>query len=141
MNTGMIKAFFTRQFGSFLLIGGFAMIVNMASRVLYEKAVGFSAAVILAYLTGMLVAFILMWRYVFPQSTQPLKQAVIRFTVINILGIAQTWVITMLFFRYILPALSISWHAEDISHMIGVASPVFVSFLGHKFWTFKTDKG
>jgi putative flippase GtrA len=33
--------------------------------------------------------------------------------------------------------MAITWHARDIAHAVGVAVPVFTSYVGHKRWSFK----
>lgn len=38
-----------------------------------------------------------------------------------------------------LPRLGIVWHAKEIAHLVGVAVPVFSSYIGHKKWSFKED--
>ena len=52
----MIGAFRSRQFLVFLLTGGIAAAVNFGSRILYNQWMGFSAAIVLAYITGMVAA-------------------------------------------------------------------------------------
>ena len=49
----MINEFASRQFVAFLLTGGTAALINFISRIIYNQWLGFSSAVILAYLTGM----------------------------------------------------------------------------------------
>ena len=43
----------------FLLTGGIAAAVNFGSRIVYSNWLGFSTAVVLAYITGMITAFVL----------------------------------------------------------------------------------
>ena len=38
--------------------------------------------------------------------------------------------------RFIFPATGFAWHAETVAHVIGVAVPVFTSYLGHKHFSF-----
>ena len=52
----MIGEFMSRQFLAFLLTGGTAAAVNFGSRILYNRWMDFSSAVVLAYLTGMVTA-------------------------------------------------------------------------------------
>jgi hypothetical protein len=48
----VIRHFFTRQFAVFLLTGGLAALVNFGSRIVYSHWMGYSAAILVAYLTG-----------------------------------------------------------------------------------------
>ena len=71
----MIGDFASKQFLIFLLTGGTAAAVNFGSRILYNLAVGYSSAIILAYLTGMVTAFVLAKLFVFRRSTQSLQRS------------------------------------------------------------------
>ena len=64
----MIGAFKSRQFVMFLITGGLAAAVNFGSRILYNQWMGFSAAIVLAYITGMITAFVLARIFVFQDS-------------------------------------------------------------------------
>ena len=66
----MIGAFRSRQFLVFLLTGGIAAAVNFGSRILYNQWMGFSAAIVLAYITGMVTAFVLARLFVFRASVR-----------------------------------------------------------------------
>ena len=71
----MIKHFFSKQFMVFLLTGGTAAAVNFGSRILYSQHVDFSSAVILAYMTGMITAFVLAKLFVFRKSRQSMHRS------------------------------------------------------------------
>ncbi len=133
----MIDQFFSKQFISFLITGGVAAIVNFVSRIFYNQYCSFSASVIFAYLTGMVTAFILAKMFVFKSSTQTIKHSAIIFALVNVLAAAQTWVISMGLNFYILPALGFEKHVPEIASAVGIAFPVFTSYLGHKRWSFR----
>lgn len=133
----MSNPFHSRQFLRFLATGGIAAAVNFGSRILYEQWMGFSAAVLLAYLTGMLTAFVLWRALVFRESTQALHRAGAWFVLVNLLAVAQTWVISLGLAYHVLPGLGVVAHARDIAHAIGIAVPVFTSYLGHRRWSFR----
>lgn len=59
------------------------------------------------------------------------------FTVVNGIAIVQTIAISTGLYYYILPSLGLTTFSAEISHGIGVAIPVFTSYLGHKYWSFK----
>ena len=127
----------SRQFLVFLLTGGTAAAVNFASRIIYSNWVDFSSAVILAYLTGMVTAFVLAKIFVFKNSQQSLKHSVMFFTLVNVLAILQTWAISMGLLYYVLPMLGVEAFRPEIAHAVGVAVPVFTSYIGHKHWSFR----
>lgn len=133
----MIRQFASRQFAVFLLTGGCAAAVNVGSRVLYSHWFAFSTAVILAYLTGMVTAFILARLFVFRTRTQSMQRTMVFFILVNVLAVLQTWGVSMLMRLWVLPALGVQQHADLIAHGCGVVVPVFTSYLGHKHWSFR----
>ena len=133
----MIRQFASRQFVGFLITGGLAAAVNFGSRIVYNLWVDFSVAVVLAYLTGMITAFVLARLFVFKQSTQPLSKSALLFVAVNGVAVVQTWAISMLLAFYLLPKFGVEHFVPEIAHAFGVAVPVFTSYLGHKYWSFR----
>jgi len=133
----VIQQFMSRQFLTFLFTGGTAAAVNFGSRIIYSQWFGFSTAVILAYVTGMITAFVLAKLFVFKESEQPVHRSAIFFVVVNIVAALQTWLISMGLAFYVLPALGVQEFVDEIAHAVGVAVPVFSSYLGHKRWSFR----
>ena len=133
----MISHFMSRQFIIFLVTGGLAAAVNFGSRILYNQWVSFSVSVVLAYLTGMVTAFVLARYFVFTESSQSMQRSALWFVVVNIVAVIQTWVISMLLAYYLLPRMGFSRFIPEIAHAIGVVVPVFTSYLGHKRFSFK----
>jgi putative flippase GtrA len=133
----MIRAFGSRQFMLFLLTGGMAATVNFFSRILYNCWLDYSGAIIVAYLTGMVTAFVLARLFVFTNPSQSLHRSVLNFTLVNVVAVAQTWVISMGLASYILPGLGVTRFVPEFAHAAGVMFPVFTSYLGHKHWSFQ----
>jgi putative flippase GtrA len=133
----VIRNFASRQFLVFLLTGGFAAAVNFGSRILYNRAMPFSPAVICAYITGMITAFVLAKLFVFRDSQQATHRAAGWFILVNVVAVAQTWAISMLLVKWVLPALGVTAFAREIAHGVGVVVPVFTSYLGHKHFSFR----
>lgn len=133
----MLKQFRSRQFLLFLLTGGFAAAVNFGSRIVYSQWLSFSTAVILAYVTGMVTAFVLARLFVFKQSTQAVHHSAFYFVLVNLVAVLQTWAISLGLAYYVLPAADITIFVEEIAHAVGVAVPVFTSYIGHKRWSFR----
>ena len=133
----MTRLFDVAQFIAFLITGGVAAIVNFSSRIVYSQWIDFSTSVILAYCTGMLTAFVLAKVSVFKESTRPLHHSAFYFVLVNLLAVAQTWLVSMWLLYYGLPAVGIQRFAAEFAHAIGVMVPVFSSYFGHKYLTFR----
>jgi putative flippase GtrA len=133
----VIREFLSRQFLVFLLTGGTAAAVNFGSRIVYNRWMDFSSAVIFAYLTGMVTAFILAKAFVFTESRQGMRRSALFFCLVNVLAVIQTWLISMGLAYYVLPAAGVGQHVHEIAHAVGIAIPVFTSYIGHKRWSFR----
>lgn len=118
------------------MVGGFAAGCNFFSRIIFNQWFSYSVSIVLAYLIGMLTAFILNKLIVFKDSTQSLNKSVIYFSLINLLAIFQTWIISIVLNSYLFPSLGIFQYSKEISHAIGVLFPVFSSYFGHKKFSF-----
>lgn len=133
----MIQQFMSKQFLTFLLTGGTAAAVNFGSRVIYNLWMSFSTAVILAYITGMITAFILSKLFVFSDSQQSVHKSAMFFVLVNLVAVLQTFLISMGLAYYVLPKLGVTTLVPEIAHAVGVVVPVFTSYLGHKRWSFR----
>jgi putative flippase GtrA len=133
----VIRHFLSRQFLVFLLTGGTAAAVNFGSRILYSRWLDFSAAVIVAYVTGMVTAFVLAKLFVFKDSKQAVHRSIVFFILVNLVAVLQTWAISMGLAYYLLPAMGVTAFVPEIAHAVGVAVPVFSSYIGHKRWSFR----
>ena len=121
----------------FLLTGGTAAAVNFGSRIFYSQWLGFSSAVIFAYFTGMIIAYVLAKLFVFKEGKQKASQSITFFILVNAVAILQTWAISMTLAYYLLPTLGITVFVREIAHATGVILPVFTSYIGHKRWSFR----
>ena len=133
----MITEFKSKQFLSFVIAGGLAAAVNFGSRFFYNEFVSFENAVILAYITGMIIAFILNKLFVFEQSTHSTQKEFFYFTLVNVVAILQTYIISVGLAKFAFPYLGFIFYPEAVAHAIGVIFPVFTSFFGHKYLSFK----
>ena len=135
----MIAEFKSKQFISFLFAGGFAAVVNFGSRFFYNEFVSFGNAVILAYITGMITAFVLTKLFVFDKSAHSTKKEFFYFTLVNIVAIIQTYIISVGFSQHLFPNIGFGFYPEAVAHAIGVVFPVFTSFIGHKYFSFRRE--
>lgn len=136
----MIQQFLSKQFILFLVTGGTAALVNFGSRIVYSQWASFSVAIVLAYLTGMLTAFVLARWLVFKLSEQSFSRSVMMFCAVNVIAVVQTWLISMGLALYALPYWGITRFAAEIAHAVGVVVPVFSSYLGHKHFSFRAHE-
>ncbi len=125
------------RFVRFLACGGFAAAVNWASRFAWNMIMPFSLAVLAAYVTGMVVAFILFREFVFERSSTDTSEQVRNFVIVNILGMAATWALANLLVYWALPSAGVTRHVEAIGHGIAIFAPVVTSWFGHRFLTFR----
>ncbi|MCW0459161.1 hypothetical protein NB717_000229 [Xanthomonas sacchari] len=130
----------SRQFLLFVICGGTAAAVNVGSRILFSMAAPFEAAVCLAYVLGMLTAFLLNRILVFKGSDRPIAQQAAWFIGINAISLLQTLAISILLKRWLLPALNWPFDIPLSAHLVGVAVPIFTAYLGHKHFTFSRSK-
>lgn len=133
----MLGSFLSRQFIVFLVTGGTAAAINFGSRIFYNQWMPFSAALVLAYFTGMITAFVLARLFVFKGSQQSMRRSVLFFILVNLVAVAQTWAISMALAYYLLPAMGVTQYGKEIAHAVGVVVPVFTSYIGHKRWSFR----
>lgn len=124
------------QFLKFLVTGGIAALVNLLSRYALNYVMSFEAAVVMAYLLGMTTAYLLARRFVFDASGRSVTSEVRRFVLVNIVALGFVWVISVGLARVVFPAVGMTWHANDIAHLIGVLAPAVTSYIGHRFYTF-----
>lgn len=127
-----------RQFLLFLLTGGFAALVNFFSRMAFSHWTVYTVAIILAYLCGMITAFVLNRLFVFRQPVNRLHHQILWFTAVNLFALVQTILVSLLLAEFIFPQMGMVWHPESVAHGVGVLVPVVTSFLGHKHLTFRT---
>jgi putative flippase GtrA len=124
------------RFLRFLFVGGFAASINFLSRIALSLWLSYAAAIVLAYLTGLVAAFVLNRQFVFKEATNRLHHQMFWFVAINVLALAQTLVVSLLVLRFVLPQFGIVWHASEIAHAFGIVTPVFTSYIGHKRLSF-----
>jgi putative flippase GtrA len=130
----------TSQFLRFLLTGGVAAGVNLASRYLLNLVMSFELAVVLAYLIGMITAYVLARLFVFAASGRSVASEFGRFTITNAFALALVWIISVGLARLVFPATGFTWHANDVAHLIGVAAPAITSYFGHRAFTFAPSR-
>ena len=84
----------------------------------------------------MTTAYLLNKGFVFASSGRGVASEYTRFALVNLAAVAQVWIVSVGLARLVFPAISFTWHAETVAHVIGVTIPVFTSYLGHKHFSF-----
>jgi len=125
------------EFMQFLLVGGLAAGINFISRIGFSEFVSYRTAIILAYLVGMLTAFLLSKHYVFEVSGRPFKDELRDFTIVNIFAVIQVWLISVGLAEYFFPYISFNFYSEEVAHLIGLGIPAITSYFGHKYFSFR----
>ena len=124
------------RFALFLFAGGTAALVNILSRIAFNWLMPYEVAIVVAYLCGMTTAYLLNKRFVFASSGRGVASEYTRFALVNLAAVAQVWIVSVGLARLVFPAISFTWHAETVAHVIGVTIPVFTSYMGHKHFSF-----
>jgi putative flippase GtrA len=124
------------QFWQFLAAGGVAAAANFASRFVFSLWMHYELAIVMAYLVGLIVAFVLMRSYVFTASGKPLGKQASLFVAVNCVALLQTLVVSVALNRWVLPYLGVVSQSEAIAHFVGVSTPVVTSYFGHRMLTF-----
>uniref|UniRef100_UPI0039EE75ED GtrA family protein n=1 Tax=Bordetella sputigena TaxID=1416810 RepID=UPI0039EE75ED len=125
------------RFVRFMVAGGIAAAANYGSRFIFNIWFDYEISIVLAYIVGMAVAFILMRAYVFDAGGRPWAPQAVKFTLVNVLAVLQTLIVSVALDRWILPSLAVPGNHEAIAHLIGVLVPIGTSYFGHKVATFK----
>lgn len=118
------------------MVGGFAAAVNIGARLLFSIFVSFEIAVILAFPVALTFAFVLNRHYVFHAPKDNISTQYARFFLVNLIGLAQILVVSILLARIFFPLIGFVWNAETIAHIVGVLSPVVTSYVLHNQYTF-----
>lgn len=125
------------EFAGFVVAGGISAVCNFLSRILLSNFVSYPVAIVLAYLVGMLTAFILMRSHVFRLSRKRIDHQVMAFVTVNMLSVLQTLAVSLAFAWYLLPWFGVERHVETLAHAVGMVVPIASSYILHKRWTFR----
>lgn len=128
----------SKQFFNFLLVGGVSALVNILSRVLYSTFSNFTISIVFAFFTALTTAFLLNKFFVFEKSVH--NSWLLEywyFFLVNIFGLIQTIAISYLLVYYLFPYSDFNFYPQLTAHSIGVIVPVFTSFIGHKYFSFR----
>lgn len=75
--------------------------------------------------------------FVFNGAGKPVIPQIRKYVLVNLFALLQTFLISLVLARWVLPSIGIHSHAEALGHLIGVLLPVLTSYFGHKYFTFR----
>lgn len=134
---GFVSLADRKQFLGFVVVGGVAALLNIGSRIVLNRWMPYSTAIMVAYICGMVTAFVLNRLFVFRETVNSLHYQVFWFTIVNLAAVAQTLIVSLLLARWLFPVIGFRWHVDTVAHVCGVVVPVLTSFVGHKRLTFR----
>jgi len=126
----------TRRTLGFVIVGAVAAIINVLARIAFNTFVPFEVAIALAFVVALTVAFTLNRRHIFEATDGPLGTQYTKFAIVNLLALAQVWLISVGLAHHLFPAIGMTWQPETVAHAVGVVSPVVTSFLAYKHFVF-----
>ena len=90
----------------------------------------------MAFCVGLTTGFALNKTYVFWGSSQHVATEIFFYVLVNLFALLQTWLLSLYLAEALQPELSTDL-AEALAHLAGIMLPVFSSFLGHRYITFR----
>jgi putative flippase GtrA len=125
------------QFFAFVVVGAIAAIITLVSRYFINYVVAYEAAVAVSQMIGMIVAYSLNRLLVFETSGRMAIDEFARFSLVNIVSLGLVTGFSSLFYRLVLPWLSITFYPDVLAQLIGIATCTLPSYFGHKLYTFR----
>jgi putative flippase GtrA len=124
------------QFVRFVVAAGLSVPVNLGSRIVFSLVMPYEVAIVLSHGCGMLAAYALTKAFVFEPSGRRSRSELARFAVVNLVSVAQTWVIAVGLLRLVFPRTGMPPQPELLAHAIGLATASVTSYLGHRHYSF-----
>lgn len=125
---------------AFFLVAVAGSSVNFISRMLYGKFLPFNISIIPAYLTGMIIGFVLTKRFAFnAKASGNTRREMVKFLIISLIALAVTYIVavSMLYIlSFYLPHFSL-FMRETLAHVTGMGFSFITNFVGHKLFTFR----
>ncbi|HEX7324216.1 MAG TPA: GtrA family protein [Rhodanobacteraceae bacterium] len=135
--SGLVSLADRKLFIGFVMASGFAALVNIATRIVFNRWMPFSASIVAAYVCGMITAFTLNRLFVFRETVNPFHRQAFWFVMVNVAAVIQTLIVSLVLARWVLPTIGFHWHVDTVAHVCGVVEPLITSFIGHKHFTFR----
>jgi len=126
-----------RQFLLFVLAAGASVPVNIGARILFSSWMRFEAAVFLSHIVGMVTAYGLTKLLVFEKTGRNVASELGRFAVVNVISVAQTWLVSVGLLYWVFPWLGFNRQPELVAHVLGLGLASLTSFVGHSRYSFQ----
>lgn len=124
----------SREFINFVIVGGFAALVNFLSRILLNFILSYQISIVLAYCIGLITAYVLSKKFVF-KSDVNVTSSLFKFTLVNVFAVLQTYLVSVYLNMY-LESKGVPY-SKEIAHFVGISVPVISSYFGHKYFSFR----
>lgn len=133
--------YFSAQFLKFLFSGSMSALVNWSTRLILHQILEVDSdySFIIAYFLGLLTAFLLYRKFVFPYSFLPSTTQSIRFLIVNF----SFFPIVFFAFNFLVDLLlsfGMGDYAHPVSHVLVIGLPAVITFLLYKFFAFKSQE-
>ncbi len=132
----LVSFYWSGQFARFILVGGAALAVHWAARIVINRWLDFNASIVIAYAIGICTAYVLNRWLVFPKSGRRLQTEVMYFALVNVIAFPVVWGLSWLLGEVVLPPVMRTDLARAAGHGIAITCPVFFNYAAHKLITF-----
>ena len=85
----------------------------------------------------MACGFVLTRHFVFAPSARVVHGEIVRYVLVNAVAVTQTWALSVYLASVLTPGMGAAL-AQSLAHAAGIALPVVSSYIGHKYFTFRT---
>ena len=110
--------------------------INIISRIIFNQWLDYSESVFMGYCMGMSLAFVLNYKFIFPESKKPVINQLKGFILTNLSFLPIVWVASLAL-RDFLSGVSVVPAPDFFAHVIAVSIPLIFTFLIYKFSVFK----
>ncbi len=124
------------EFVRFLAVGGVAALLNWASRIVLSNWLSLEIAVVVAHLIGMVFAYLAGRTIAFKLQGGFSASEFGRFALVNVVSLAQTWIVTIGISRLVLGPMGFSDNWDALAHAAGIGSTAITSYFLHRQFTF-----
>ena len=132
----LLLLYFTRQFLYFIFSGGTATILNWSSRIIFRFYLDLIPSAAISYFLGLICAFLLYRRFVFPFSQVPIKTQSIRFLLIQF-SVMPFVLIIFSQLSLILSNTELGSFSEPLAYALSLLTTPLITFILYKFFAFK----
>lgn len=122
-----------RQFYNFVLAGAISACCTFITRLLLQEVITYEESLVYSYIVGTVTAYGL-YKSTFGRESGDVNSR-IKFTIVNLLGLAQTTIVSLIVCRYLSLCMALH-HAQAAAHFIGLASLTVPSYYAHLYFTF-----